>query len=158
MQYVALVECLQLVRDLAAKAGTVAAAVVASAEAAGKGGSKGGASAASPAAVKGMEELAHALGALEALLSEGAGDTSASGERRERMLSLLLWWLLCLVLLMFPFRRLTALGALHKLIPTTSKLDLVVFTAFRFEYRPHVCFKHEQVSSRVSERGTESGA
>lgn len=30
-------------------------------------------------AVKGMEELAHALGALEALLAEGAGDTYASG-------------------------------------------------------------------------------
>lgn len=82
MQYVALVECLQLVRDLAAKAGSVAAATAA---ATGKGGSTGGASAAGPAAVKGMEELAHALGALEALLSEGAGDTSASGEReRER--------------------------------------------------------------------------
>ncbi|CAM9191979.1 unnamed protein product [Scytosiphon promiscuus] len=55
MQYVALVECLQLVRTLAAKVGL------------------------GPTAVKGMEELAHALGALEALLSEGAGDTSASG-------------------------------------------------------------------------------
>lgn len=33
-----------------------------------------------PGSVKGMEELAHALGALEALLSEGAGGTSASGE------------------------------------------------------------------------------
>lgn len=84
MQYVALVECLQLVRDLAAKAGSVAAAAAAAA-AAGKGGSTGRASAAGPAAVKGMEEFAHALGALEALLSEGAGDTSASGKReRER--------------------------------------------------------------------------
>ena len=80
MQYVALVECLQLVRDLAVKAGSVAAA--AAAAAAGKGGSTGGASAAGPAAVKGMEELAHALGALETLVSEGAGDTSASGERQ----------------------------------------------------------------------------
>lgn len=84
MQYVALVECLQLVRDLAAKAGSVAAAAAAAAAgtgaATGKSGSTGGASAAGPAAVKGMEELAHALGALEALLAEGAGDTSASGE------------------------------------------------------------------------------
>lgn len=78
MQYVALVECLQLVHDLAAKAGKVAAAAAA-AVAIGRG--SNGASAAGPAAVKGMEELAHALGALEALLSEGAGDTSASGER-----------------------------------------------------------------------------
>lgn len=75
MQYVALVECLQLVRSLAAKVGAVAAAAT------GEAGSGGGALAAGPTAVKGMEELAHALGALEALLSEGAGDTSASGER-----------------------------------------------------------------------------
>lgn len=81
MQYVALVECLQLVRALAAKAGTVVAAATAAAAGTGKGGSNGGALAAGPAAVKGMEDLAHALGALEALLSEGAGDTSASGER-----------------------------------------------------------------------------
>lgn len=76
MQYVALVECLQLVRNLASKSGMVAAAVATK-----KGGSNGGASAAGPMAVKGMEELAHALGALEALLSEGAGETSASGEK-----------------------------------------------------------------------------
>lgn len=84
MQYVALVECLQLVRDLAAKAASVAAAAAAAGAGAatGKGGSTGGASAAGPAAVRGMEELAHALGALEALLSDGAGDTSASGERK----------------------------------------------------------------------------
>lgn len=81
MQYVALVECLRLVRDLAAKAGSVVAAAAAVATgAAGKGGSSGLDSAVGPAAVKGMEELAHALGALEALLAEGAGDTSASGE------------------------------------------------------------------------------
>lgn len=85
MQYVALVECLQLIRGLAAKAGAVAAAAAAGV-ATGKGGSAGGASAAGPAAVKGMEELAHALGALEALLSEGAGDTSASGERDQKQL------------------------------------------------------------------------
>lgn len=90
MQYVALVECLQLVRKLAAKAGRTVAAAKA-AEATGKDGDAGGsggaavsaaaAAAAGPAAVKGMEDLAHALGALEALVSEGAGDTSASGER-----------------------------------------------------------------------------
>ncbi|CAN0141283.1 unnamed protein product, partial [Ectocarpus sp. 13 AM-2016] len=87
MQYVALVECLQLVRKLAAKAGTTVAAAKA-AEATDKDGSAGGgggaaatavAVAAGPAAVKGMEDLAHALGALEALVSEGAGETSASG-------------------------------------------------------------------------------
>ncbi|CBN76697.1 expressed unknown protein [Ectocarpus siliculosus] len=86
MQYVALVECLQLVRKLATKAGTTVAAAKA-AEATGKDGSAGGgggaaaavAAAAGPAAVKGMEDLAHALGALEALMSEGAGETSASG-------------------------------------------------------------------------------
>ncbi|CAM9372167.1 unnamed protein product, partial [Ectocarpus fasciculatus] len=87
MQYVALVECLQLVRKLAAKAGTTVAAAKA-AEATGKDGGAGeaggaaaaaAAAAAGPAAVKGMEDLAHALGALEALVSEGAGETSASG-------------------------------------------------------------------------------
>lgn len=91
MQYVALVECLQLVRKLAAKAGTTVAAAKA-AEATGKDGGAGGAggaaaaatAAAGPAAVKGMEDLAHALGALEALVSEGAGETSASGEREGR--------------------------------------------------------------------------
>lgn len=87
MQYVALVECLQLVRKLAAKAGgVVAAAATAAAATAAPGkvanaAQRGGvAAAAGPAAVRGMEDLAHALGALEALLSEGAGDTSASGE------------------------------------------------------------------------------
>lgn len=88
MQYVALVECLQLVRKLAAKAGAVVAAVAAAAAAPAAPGkmastaeSGGVTVAAGPEAVRGMEDLAHALGALEALLSEGAGDTSASGER-----------------------------------------------------------------------------
>ena len=81
MQYVALVECLQLVRKLAAKAGgVVAAAAAAPGKGANTAQSGGVAAAAGPAAVRGMEDLAHALGALEALLSEGAGDTSASGE------------------------------------------------------------------------------
>lgn len=87
MQYVAMVECLKLVRNLAAKTGTVAVAAVTAAAANKKAGgeakgTKG--SAAGTSAVKGMEELAHALGALEALLSEGAGDTSASGEEVHR--------------------------------------------------------------------------
>lgn len=77
MQYVALVECLKLVRNLAAKVGAASMGMTQSVV------SKSGAGkrpATAPGSVKGMEELAHALGALEALLSEGAGGTSASGE------------------------------------------------------------------------------
>lgn len=82
MQYVALVECLKLIRNLAAKVGKAVAAAT-TPEVVG-GSKQRKRSATGRGAAKGMEELAHALGALEALLSEGAGDTSASGERRKQ--------------------------------------------------------------------------
>ena len=97
MQFVGIVECLKHVRSLAAKAGAVAVAAASAAvvdvEAAPSSSSVttgdkargGGVSVAGPSAVKVMEELAHALGALEALLAEGAGDTSASGKAKLRM-------------------------------------------------------------------------
>lgn len=90
MQYVAIVECLRHIRSLAAKAGAVvfgAATDLANKKVAqGMADTTDGRARASEVsatgrrAVKGMEELAHALGALEALLAEGAGDTSASGK------------------------------------------------------------------------------
>lgn len=90
MQYVAIVECLRHIRSLAAKVGAVvfgAATDVANEKVApgmtdhtdGRGRASE-VSVTGRRAVKGMEELAHALGALEALLAEGAGDTSASGK------------------------------------------------------------------------------
>lgn len=123
MQYVALVECLQLVRKLAAKAGTTVAAAKA-AEATGKDGSAGGgvgaaaaaAAAAGPAAVKGMEDLAHALGALEVLVSEGAGDTSASGEsEREPTL------FFCVASSSFILEQYVYSHTLHAYIPTSLR-------------------------------------
>lgn len=81
MQYVAMVECLGLVRTLATKIGAAAVEAMATTAA-----SAASASAvAGRSAVKAMEELAHALGALEALLAEGAGDTSASGEKESTL-------------------------------------------------------------------------
>lgn len=82
MQYVALVECLKLVRSLGAKVGAAAMAASSPRE-----GGEAGAPAMGRRAVKSMEEFADALGALEALLSEGAGDTSASGEAAGTLLS-----------------------------------------------------------------------
>lgn len=86
MQYVALVECLKSVRTLAAKVGALSMGVAKNGGTAGKG-EAGKRLTTSPRVVKALEELAHALGALEALLAEGAGDSSASGENRDNEFS-----------------------------------------------------------------------